>query len=504
MNVVRSMRIDHWLSETQKKYPQKTAIIFKGKNWTFTKLNILINETSSFLQNQCKLKTGDRFCFYGLNNPEQIILLFAASKIGAIIFPINWRLANPEIEYQIKNSKPKLIFYDPRFENNLENLNINKLIKKISIKKTIKTKNNLSDERKNKSQVKSLDNNNLPLLLVYTSGTTGKPKGALISQKSIICNAKMSHDAHSLNPSDKALIFLPLFHVGGINILFLPALFIGATTVLQEKFDSAESINNIDKYRITQILTVPTILDQMITHNLWDKINRNSIKVISIGSTRVPLKLIKKLHAFKIPIIQIYGATETGPIAIYQKAKDAFETEGSIGKAGNLCKIKLVNKDLEEVEIGCAGQILVKGDNILDGYWNDNIATKKSIIDGWFLTGDMAKVDNFGNYWFVDRIKNVIISGGENIYPAELEIILSGHKDLKEFLVIGKNDPIWGEVPVIVAVSKKENLKPENILLFFEGKVAKYKIPKEVIFVSEIPKNALGKIIVDDVKILVN
>ncbi len=156
------------------------------------------------------------------------------------------------------------------------------------------------------------------------------------------------------------------------------------------------------------------------------------------------------------------------------------------------------------MEIGCAGQILVKGDNILDGYWNDNIATKKSIIDGWFLTGDIAKVDNFGNYWFVDRIKNVIISGGENIYPAELEIILSGHKDLKEFLVIGKNDPIWGEVPVIVAVSKKENLKPDNVLVSFEGKVAKYKIPKEVIFVSEIPKNALGKIIVDDVKILVN
>mgnify|MGYP003308931715 FL=1 len=303
----------------------------------------------------------------------------------------------------------------------------------------------------------------------------------------------MSHDAHSLNPSDKALIFLPLFHVGGINILFLPALFIGATTVLQEKFDSAESINNIDKYRITQILTVPTILDQMITHNLWDKINRNSIKVISIGSTRVPLKLIKKLHAFKIPIIQIYGATETGPIAIYQKAKDAFETEGSIGKAGNLCKIKLVNKDIEEVEIGCAGKILVKGDNILDGYWNDNIATKKSIIDGWFLTGDMAKVDNFGNYWFVDRIKNVIISGGENIYPAELEIILSGHKDLKEFLVIGKNDPIWGEVPVIVAVSKKENLKPENILLFFEGKVAKYKIPKDcLLYTSPSPRDQRG------------
>ena len=241
----------------------------------------------------------------------------------------------------------------------------------------------------------------------------------------------------------------------------------------------------------------------MITHNLWDEIDRNSIKVISIGSTNVPLKLIKKLHSFKIPIIQIYGSTETGPIAIYQKIKDAFDTEGSIGQAGSLCKIKLVNKNLEEVETGSAGQILVKGDNILDCYWNDDIATKKNIIDGWFLTGDMAKVDNIGNYWFVDRIKNVIISGGENIYPAELEIILSGHKDLKDFSVIGKKDPIWGEVPVIVAVSKKENLKSENVLEIFESKVAKYKIPKEVIFVGEIPKNALGKIIIDDVKKLV-
>ena len=500
MSMVRVMRIDQWLSKIEEKFPKKIAIIFKDNKWTYSELNKLIDETAAYLQNTCKLNVGDRFCFYGHNNPEQIILLFAASKIGAIIFPINWRLANPEIEYQIKNSKPKFIFFDTRFEKNLSNINLVSNIKTIPINGSIKVNKPLFERRKNKSKIESSEETDLPLLLVYSSGTTGKPKGALLSQKSIIANAKMSHNAHSLQASDKSLIFLPLFHVGGINILFLPSLFVGATSILQEKFESDLAIQNIEKYKITQMLTVPTILDQIISNERWQNIDRNSIKTISIGSTSVPLMLIKSLHACKIPIIQIYGATETGPIAIYQKIKDAYKTEGSIGRVGLHCKVKLVDDSLKEVKTGTPGQILVKGENILSCYWEDAQSTKESIIDGWFLTGDIAKVDKQGNYWFIDRIKNVIISGGENIYPAELEVILKGNGLLKEFSIVGKKDLIWGEVPVIIAVKQTEKINKDKILEFFEGQVAKYKIPKDIIFVDNLPKNALGKIMVDEVK----
>ena len=498
------MRIDQWFSQLEGIPSNKPAIIFKEKNWTHEKLNNLITETASFLQKECELKIGDRICFYGPNNPEQIILLLAAAKIGIILFPINWRLANPEIEFQVYKSKPKFIFYHSSFKNNLQLLSFEKKIQLIPVDRNIGKNKTLSTRRKKFNKIKPIKNDNLPVLLVYTSGTTGKSKGALLNQKAIICNAKMSHHAHSLKVSDNVLIFLPLFHVGGLNILLLPTLFIGGTVVLQEKFELNDAIKFIEQYRITQIITVPTILNQMINSNLWTKIDFSSLKAISVGSTIVPLSLIKSLHAYNIPTIQIYGATETGPMAIYQTIGDAFKSEGSIGKQGKNCLVRLVDQELKDVAQGKPGQILIKGENILERYWEDENSTKESIIDGWFLTGDVAKVDPDGNYWFVDRIKNVIISGGENIYPAELEILLSQNQSLVEYSIVGRSDEKWGEVPVIVAVRKHADVSSQEILEPFKGNVANYKIPKDVLFVKSLPRNALGKILISEVKKIVN
>ena len=494
------MRVDQWFCEFGDISSDKPAIIFKDTIWSYEKLNNAIIETASFLQKEGNLKIGDRICFYGTNNPEQIILLLAASKIGVILSPLNWRLANPEIEFQVNHSKPKMIFYHSRFKNNLDLLNLNKNIEMVAIDTLLGKNKSLSERRKNLYKINNIVDNNLPVLLVYTSGTTGKPKGALLNQKALICNAKMSHHAHSLQSSDNVLVFLPLFHVGGINILLMPALFLGATVVLQEKFDPEDATKAIENYQITHIITVPTVLDQIINSKSWNETKLSSLRAISIGSTNVPLSLIKKVHEYNIPLIQIYGATETGPIAIYQTIGDALISEGSIGKKGLYCFVRLVNEKLEDVGCGEPGQILIKGDNILESYWEDKTSTKDSIIDGWFLTGDVAKVDLDGNYWFVDRIKNVIISGGENIYPAELETLLSKNQDLKEYSIVGRKDEKWGEVPVIVAVRKNLNVLPEEILKLFKGKVANYKIPKDVLFVKALPRNALGKIVIDEVK----
>ena len=494
------MRVDQWFCEFGGISSDKPAIIFKDHIWSYEKLNNAIIETASFLQKEGNLKIGDRICFYGPNNPEQIILLLAASKIGVILSPLNWRLANPEIEFQVNHSKPKIIFYHSRFKKNLDLLNLNKNIEVVAIDTSLGKNKSLVERRKNLYKVNNIADNNLPVLLVYTSGTTGKPKGALLNQKALICNAKMSHHAHSLQPSDNVLVFLPLFHVGGINILLMPALLLGATVVLQEKFDAEDAIKAIENYQITHIITVPTVLDQIINSKSWNEAKLSSLRAISIGSTNVPMSLIKKVHEYNIPIIQIYGATETGPMAIYQTIEDALISEGSIGKKGLYCFVRLVNEELEDVGYGEPGQILIKGDNILESYWEDKTSTKDSIIDGWFLTGDVAKVDIDGYYWFVDRIKNVIISGGENIYPAELETLLSKNLDLKEYSIVGRKDEKWGEVPVIVAVRKNLNVLPEEILKLFKGKVANYKIPKDVLFVKALPRNALGKIVIDEVK----
>jgi len=241
----------------------------------------------------------------------------------------------------------------------------------------------------------------------------------------------------------------------------------------------------------------------MTAGDAWAEADLSSLRCISIGSTDVPVPLIETVHARDIPLIQIYGATETGPIAIYQRIEHAFSTVGSIGRCGLLCSARLVEEEGLDAEPGQSGEIWIKGDNILDRYWNDRQATDQNIVDGWFRTGDVARIDEAGNYWFADRIKHVIISGGENIYPAELERVLRDHPGLNEAAIVGRTDAKWGMVPVVVAVRSDSSVTREDVLQIFEGAVARFKRPRDVVFVEALPRNALGKVIVDNVRALV-
>ena len=501
--MVKKMRVYEWLKRICTNLPENVAINFKNQIWKYKDLLLNVDATASYLQKKYKLKVGDRVVYYGPNNPEIIILILAASKIGIIIVPINWRLEITEITFLIHNSSPKLIIFDPVFKTNFKKF-FEKNIDAIPIVNDDDYGFSFSERRKNYSDSYNVEGNNLDLLLVYTSGTTGKPKGAVLGQNSLICNALMSHHAHGMVLNDKVYVCLPLFHVGGINILLMPALLKGATVFLEDKFDKDKVVLTIKEKKITQIITVPTILSELIKNKFWNKINISSLKNISVGSTDVPIDLINEVHKNNIPVIQIYGATETSPLAIYQTPDIAFNSIGSIGKKGLHCSIKLVDQQLREVEEGNEGEILVKGENVLSYYWKDKDASVENIVDGWFRTGDIAYLDKNGLFWFQDRIKNVIISGGENIYPAELERILNSLEYINEFSIVGKKDKYWGEVPVIVLSNKNNIYSKEEILNYFIGKLAKYKIPKEVIFINELPKNALGKIKVSDVKQIVN
>ena len=227
------------------------------------------------------------------------------------------------------------------------------------------------------------------------------------------------------------------------------------------------------------------------------------MRLFSIGSTDVPVALINAVHNRQIPVVQIYGATETAPSAIYQTADIAFETIGSIGREGCDNAIRLVGPDGCDVADGTVGEIWVRGDNVLTGYWQDEVATRANLTDGWFHTGDMARRDAAGLYWFADRLKHVIISGGENIYPTELERLLTGHAGLVEFCVVARDDERWGQVPIVVAVRRAANVTESDILRVFEGVVARFKEPKAVVFVEKLPRNALGKILAQEVARLI-
>ena len=340
-----------------------------------------------------------------------------------------------------------------------------------------------------------------PLLICYTSGSTGKPKGVLLTQGAIACNAANSVDMHALTADDVILTTLPLFHVGGLNNQTTPALQAGCSVVLHPKFDADATFDAIERDGITLTVLVPAQLDMMMAHPRWAGADFSSLRMITTGSTIVPRHVINAVHAKGVPMVQVYGSTETCPIAAYLKAGDAMRKAGSTGRVALHCQLRLVDSNGKDVAQGSTGEILIKGNNVMTGYWQAPQATAAVLVDGWFHSGDMGHQDEDG-YLYVDgRSKEMIISGGENIYPAEIENLLIECPDIAEASVIGRPDARWGEIVVAVVVPKADHaVSSEQVLKLLEGRIARFKHPKEVVIVETLPKTALGKVRKEDVR----
>jgi len=493
---VPNKRIDSILAGHAASSPDSPAISFAGKSITYADLESQVASMAGWLVRN-GIAAGDRIAVYARNRPESFVTLFAASRIGAIMVPLNWRLSEEELSWQMQDAGPSLLLYGLDFTGMAMRLAEAATCMAVDIGDGL-----AASRGNNLLAADSNHENDSELMLVYTSGTTGRPKGAVLDQRAMDANAEMSHHAYDMKPEDVVLNILPLFHVGGLNIQPLPALLLGAHVVILDGFDPAQVLQMIAKFAVTQVTVVPTILGALLTSNDWDSADLSSLRMIAIGSTDVPVALIEAVHARGIPVVQVYGATETAPTAIYQTADIAASTVGSIGRTGCACEIRIAGPDGRELPAGEVGEIWVRGANILTRYWNNDTASNESITDGWFHTGDMARVDDNGLYWFADRLKHVIISGGENIYPAELERVLSDFAGLAEFAIVGRDDPRWGQVPVVVAVCQDDPVSAEDVLGHFKGRIASFKRPKDVVFVEALPRNALGKIVAGDVRAL--
>ena len=285
---------------------------------------------------------------------------------------------------------------------------------------------------------------------------------------------------------------MPLFHVGGLNIQTTPAFAVGATVILQRRFEPGPVLRAIADAKPTLIVLVPATLQALIESVEWATTDLASLRAVTTGSTDVPRELIDAWYARGVPVIQVYGATETAPLAIYQQIDEAYASVGALGRVGLLTEVRLVNARGDDCTDGEAGEVWVRGAHVARGYWNN--ADHAAFADGWFRSGDIAVRDPQGRFWFKDRGKNVIISGGENIYPAELERILSALPAVKEGAVVGQPDPRWGAVPIAVIVPRDANVSRAAILQAFDGRVARYKIPKAVIYVDALPRNVMGKV----------
>jgi len=334
-----------------------------------------------------------------------------------------------------------------------------------------------------------------PCLLVYTSGATGRPKGALLSQAALFANARLATDMHALTKDDHVHTILPMFHVGGLDIQTLPALLAGARVSLMPRFEPAACLEEIARLRPTLSVHVPATLQAMIARPDWAEADLASLRLIATGSTDVPVPLIEAVHAKGVPVVQIYGATETAPVVVYQREADARARLGSIGRPGPGVEVRLTDAEGRDVPDGAEGEIRVKSPTLASGYWRKG---REGFEDGWWRSGDVARRDAEGWLWFADRLKNVIVSGGENIWPAELERVLAGTPGIREAAVVGMPDARWGAVPVAVVAA--EGLTEADVLAAFEGRLARFKRPRRVVFVNALPRNAMGKVLPEAVR----
>ena len=453
--------------------PQKTALRFDGQAISFGALWQGVEAQDGALRGRGVLP-GDRVAWLGLNDPQMLVLLLALARIGAILVPLNYRLALAELQAIIDHSQAMCLISDQLHKPTANQLR-------------------LSPPPRVEPTARSNADADLPVLLVYTSGTTGKPKGALHTQAGLLANCIASQHAHGFTPDDHVLTALPMFHVGGLCIQTLPALYAGAQVTIHARFDAGTWLNDVQALKPSMSLLVPATLRAVIAHPSFAAADLSSLKLLNAGSSSVPLSQIEAFHARGIPVCQVYGATETGPVSIYLLRSEAMQHAGSAGRAGLHVSVRLVDDAGMDAPNGGVGEIWLRAPNLMRGYWRD--PDNAAFHDGWFHTGDLARRDADGFYRVVGRIKDMIISGGENIYPAELENILADCPLIAEAAVIGQPDAQWGEVAVAVVVRQPGSAIDANgVRALFDGKLARYKQPRQVIFCDALPKTALGKV----------
>ena len=474
-----------------------------GSRVSFSELDSRSNRFANALKG-LGVQPGDRVALLLMNSIEFIEAFFAIAKIGGVIVPLNWRLVSNELEFILKDSGAKTIVFGEQFVGMMKDLHDRG--EKTDVENWIQVAANGRDSEffQDYDQFRNAADDCQPevlakdddlLFIMYTSGTTGLPKGVVHSHHTCMWALITFGASCDLRDGDRYILALPLFHVGSLTPLLLN-IYQGVTSVVMQEFDPKRAWELIEKEKITNTLLVPAMLNFMTQVTNITHYDYSSLRWVQSGAAPLPVNLIQQYADLNIDVHQIYGLTECCGPACVISAEDALSKIGSTGKAFFHTNVKVVDGNGDICPPGEQGEVWMSGKHIMIEYWNNPGATRESITeDGWFRTGDVASVDEEGFIYIQDRIKDMIISGGENVYPAEIENVILSHPQVSEVAVIGQASDKWGESPFAVVVKKTDQLQEADVLKFCDGKLAKFKLPKAAVFIDVIPRNANGKVL---------
>ena len=472
-----------------------------ARRYSFAMLNSRANRLAHFLRERLGVEKGDRVSILAHNSVAYIDLFYGVAKIGAVLAPLNWRLAGRELAYILEDCRPKVLFCGPEFTETLASFRdevdipVYVALEGAAIEGALDYDQGLEQVPETEPERPVLDAED-PYCILYTSGTTGSPKGAMIPHRQVLWNCINTAVSWGLSEQDVSPVFVPLFHAGGLFAFLTPLFYLGGRIVLARSLEVEESLRVIEVEGCTVVLGVPTIYQMWMSSPRFAEADLSRVRWLISGGAPCPEALMNAWREQKgVVFRQGYGLTEVGPNCFSMTDAESVPKSGSVGKPIFHSQMRIVDEEGRERPVDEVGELLIRGPHVCSGYWNNPEATSQTIRDGWLHTGDMARRDDDGFYYIAGRFKDMIISGGENIYAAEVEAAALEHPELAEAALIGQPDPKYGEVGLLVVVPVEgKTPTAESVLRVCRDHLARYKVPKTVVFTDALPYSPYGKV----------
>ena len=498
----RDFLIGEVLSRNARKYPDKLAFKEDNRSFTYSQYNFRVNKLTNALR-ELGIGHGDKVAFLLYNCIEIIDCYFALAKLGAVAVPVNFRFVEPEIAYVVNNSDSVALIFDSSFEKTIDAVK-----DRMPLVKNFITVSGPGELPYPLNYDRLLDagsgleplvivSDNDPAHIMYTSGTTGKPKGAVLTHKSQLSNVTFCLIERSASHDDIYLCIPPLFHEAALAIT-LQHVFMGSSVIIHKQFDPMAVVKTVAEEKVTTLFMVPAMWNFLLQIPDLSKYNLSSVRLAITGAAIMPLSLKKRVLEI-FPGLQLYdcfGQTEMSPVTTMLKSQDTLRKPTSVGKPIVGTEVRVVDDKGFDVPVGEVGEVVYRGPGMLLEYYNNPKATGEAIVDGWFHSGDLVRMDEEGFVYVVDRKKDMVISGGENVYPAEVEEVLYKHEKILEAAVIGIPSEKWGEgVHAVVVLKPGQEMNQEEVINFCAAHLAGYKKPRSVEFTEALPRNASGKVL---------